>query len=257
MHKWFIAILIMALLPCSLQGQEAELKSTKAKAAVREYERKVEDVDKEFEKQLKDLEKSYQMKAELIRARLITNLNAAMEEEARKINLEEANKIKAVVDDAKKHEAPKLGGLMEQAGKKPTKTEKTKAPKVRIPKTALKFNGHRYQFVLVPTTWQKAKEYCDTVGGHLARLDTQGEQAFLTNVQAKNDLSIWWIDGGELVNEGEWIFSNGEKMDNPYIRWDRLPEKNKFEGRMCLWDELGPIDHRPDERFPFIIEWDK
>ena len=105
MHKWFIAILIMALLPCLLQGQETELKSTKAKAAVREYERKVEDVDKEFEKQLKDLEKSYQMKSELIRARLITNLNAAMEEEARKINLEEANKIKGVIDETKEMKA--------------------------------------------------------------------------------------------------------------------------------------------------------
>jgi hypothetical protein len=108
MHKWFIAILIMALLPCSLHGQETELKSTKAKAAVRDYERKIEDVDEDFEKQLKNLEKSYQMKSEILRARLLSNLNAAMEEEAKRVRLEEATEIKELIKQRKETELPTL-----------------------------------------------------------------------------------------------------------------------------------------------------
>ena len=77
--KTTLALLIASLLLPTLGNcQDADLESSKAKAAVREYERKLEDVDKEYQKQLKDLEKSYQMKAELVRARLITNLNAAL-----------------------------------------------------------------------------------------------------------------------------------------------------------------------------------
>ena len=63
-----IAILALLSLPTLGLSQETELKSSKAKAALREYERKLEEVDKEIAQQLKDLEKSYEMKAELIRA---------------------------------------------------------------------------------------------------------------------------------------------------------------------------------------------
>ncbi len=104
MKTLITAIIASLLLPTFGIGQDADLESSKAKAAVREYERTLEGVDKDYQKQLKDLEKSYQMKAELVRAKLITNLTAALEEEARKINLEEANKIKAVIDEKKKGE---------------------------------------------------------------------------------------------------------------------------------------------------------
>jgi hypothetical protein len=107
MLKYYIPLLVAILLPGLAFCQEPELKSTKAKAAVRDYERKTEDVDKDFEKQLKDLEKSYQMKSEILRARLLSNLNAAMEEEARKINLKEANKINAEINRYKAMSLPK------------------------------------------------------------------------------------------------------------------------------------------------------
>ena len=58
MHKFFMVLLFVVSMPALVVGQAAELKSTKAKAAVREYERKVEAVEKEFEKQLNDPEKS-------------------------------------------------------------------------------------------------------------------------------------------------------------------------------------------------------
>jgi hypothetical protein len=75
-------------------------------------------------------------------------------------------------------------------------------------------------------------------------------------LKPKNDPPIWWIDGGELVNEGEWVFSNGEKMENPHITWLRPPEIDQFEGRCVLWvDRI--VDHNARERYPFIIEWEK
>ena len=132
MHKWFIAISIVALLPSALCGQETELKSSKAKAAVREYERKLEEVDKEIAKQLKDLEKSYQMKAELVRARLLSNLNEAMEDEARRVNLEEANKIKALVESIEKAETNVIEKLIKETKKKHDTKTKTNGLEARL-----------------------------------------------------------------------------------------------------------------------------
>ena len=256
MHKWFIVLLVWSVCPCLVYGQEAELKSTKAKAAVREYERKVEDVDKEFEKQLKDLEKSYQMKAELIRARLITNLNGAMEEEARKINLEEANKIKAVVDDAKKYEAPKLGGLMEQAGKKPTKTEKTKAPKVRIPKTAVKFNGHHYAICTEPMVWHVARDYSESLGGHLVSINSREEWNFLSNMFFNRNIYLH-IDGTDEVKESEWLFSNGEIVDFSVIPNDKKNINSGTVSHYLTYWKNRVENHINGDRIPFLIEWDK
>jgi hypothetical protein len=119
MHKWFIVLLAWSVCPCLVYGQEAELKSTKAKAAVRDYERKIEDVDEDFEKQLKNLEKSYQMKSQILRARLLSNLNAAMEEEAKRVRLEEANEIKELIKQRKEAKLPTLDQLKWKAAKKP------------------------------------------------------------------------------------------------------------------------------------------
>ena len=110
MKTLITAIIASLLLPTLCIGQDADLKSPKAKAAVREYERTMGDVGDDFEQQLRDLEKSYQMSARLVRARLISNLTEAMEEEARKVNLEEANKIKGLIDEMKKTEPQTLKG---------------------------------------------------------------------------------------------------------------------------------------------------
>ena len=118
MKTLITAIVTPLLLPTLCIGQDADLKSSKAKAAVREYERTMEDVDKDYQKQLEDLEKSYQMKAELVRARLLSNLTAALEEEARKVNLEEANKIKGLIDEMKQEPDPEVMDLIKNSGTK-------------------------------------------------------------------------------------------------------------------------------------------
>jgi hypothetical protein len=206
MHKWFIAILIMALLPCSLHGQETELKSTKAKAAVREYERKVEDVDKEFEKQLKDLEKSYQMKSEILRARLLSNLNAAMEEEAKRVRLEEATEIKELIKQRKETKLPPLDELVARTKQK---TKKGKAAKAKIPKTAVKFNGHRYAICTEHMTWREARDYSESLGGYLARIESRKELEFVIalvkNLDPNGNVKVLWIDGSRFQLTDRWL----------------------------------------------------
>jgi hypothetical protein len=206
MHKWFIAILIMALLPCLLQGQEAELKSTKAKAAVRDYERKIEDVDEDFEKQLKDLEKSYQMKSEILRARLLSNLNAAMEEEAKRVRLEEATEIKELIKQRKETELPTLNELVARTKQK---TKKGKAAKAKIPKTAIEFNGHHYVICTEQKTWHEARDYSESLGGYLARIESRKELEFVIalvkNLDPNGNVKVLWIDGSRFQLTDRWL----------------------------------------------------
>ena len=256
MKTLLTAIIASLLAPTLGIGQDADLKSAKAKAAVRDYERKLENVDKEIKKQLKDLEKSYQMKAELVRARLLSNLNEAMEDEARAVNLEEANKIKGVIDDKKKTVAPTLNALMERPDKPPATTMKTKTGTVRIPKAALKFNGHHYAICTEPMTWHQAKEYCQAQGGQLASINTKQEFNFLDQAFFQR-FSNLYLDGTDEQKEDEWVFSNGRKVDFSNIPVDRTKISGVRHRHHLAWYKGIIRDDPPGFRLPFIIEWDK
>jgi hypothetical protein len=244
--KYIIALLAIFLTSNFGLCQEAELKSTKAKAAVRDYERKIEDVDEDFEKQLKDLEKSYQMKSEILRARLLSNLNAAMEEEARKINLEEANKIESTIKEFKEWDAPQLVKLMG-----PTKNASSTKPKLQIPKDAVKFKRHHYYFITSPMFWHVAKDYAESRGGHLVRIETKSEWEFIN--RWLNGKEHFYIDGTDQVKEGSWHWTNGKEIDFTNFKHflDGQPSEN-FLG--FFRDHIADLGWG---RHPFIIEWDK
>ena len=204
--KYIIALLAIFVLSNLGLCQEPELKSTKAKAAVRDYERKIEDVDEDFEKQLKNLEKSYQMKSEILRARLLSNLNAAMEEEAKRVRLEEATEIKELIKQRKETELPALEELVARTKQK---TKKGKAAKAKIPKTAVKFNGHRYAICTEHMTWREARDYSESLGGYLARIESRKELEFVIalvkNLDPNGNVKVLWIDGSRFKLTDRWL----------------------------------------------------
>jgi hypothetical protein len=242
--KYIIALLAIFLTTNLGLCQEAELKSTKAKAAVRDYERKIEDVDEDFEKQLKNLEKSYQMKSEILRARLLSNLNAAMEEEAKRVRLEEATEIKELIKQRKETELPTLDQL------------KWKVAKAKIPKTAVKFNGHHYAICTEQKTWHMARDYSESLGGHLARIESPDEMEFIANLGGS--LLGLHLDGTDENEEGIWMFSNGESVDRSVLSWLHGKGLRNGHGQHHLgfWDR-GITDSDAGSRYGFIVEWDK
>jgi hypothetical protein len=242
--KYIITLLAIFLTSNLGLCQEPELKSTKAKAAVRDYERKIEDVDEDFEKQLKNLEKSYQMKSEILRARLLSNLNAAMEEEAKRVRLEEATEIKELIKQRKETELPTLDQL------------KWKVAKARIPKTAVKFNGHRYAICTEQKTWHEARDYSESLGGYLARIESPNEMAFIANLGGST--RGLYLDGTDENEEGIWMFSNGESVDRSVLIWldGAGPRNGHAQHHLYFW-ERTVCDAEAGCRVGFIIEWDK
>jgi hypothetical protein len=242
--KYIITLLAIFVLSNLGLCQEPELKSTKAKAAVRDYERKIEDVDEDFEKQLKDLEKSYQMKSEILRARLLSNLNAAMEEEAKRVRLEEATEIKELIKQRKETELPTLDKL------------EWKAAKAKIPKIAVKFNGHHYAICTEQKTWHVARDYCESLGGHLARIESPDEMEFIANLGG--GLLGLHLDGTDENEEGIWMFSNGKPVDQLVLNWHHGKGLRNGHGQhhLAFWNR-AIIDSDASTRVGFIIEWDK
>jgi hypothetical protein len=265
--KYIITLLAIFLTTNLGLCQEAELKSTKAKAAVRDYESKIEDVDEDFEKQLKDLEKSYQMKSEILRARLLSNLNAAMEEEAKRVRLEEATEIKELIKQRKETELPTLDKLI---GRTEVKRNKVGSAKARIPRNAVSFRGHRYLLVKEIVSWHYARSQANKLGGHLLRLDSIAEHDFIITYlsSSKPSYKHVHIDGNREFDLKIWRYEDGTPVDFTKVRRGHsfapsgpiLREGSNYV-HSCLYEyergdwRVGSLD--PIDLGNFIIEWDK
>jgi hypothetical protein len=140
------------------------------------------------------------MKSEILRARLLSNLNAAMEEEAKRVRLEEATEIKELIKQRKETELPTLDELVARTKQK---TKKGKAAKAKIPKTAVKFNGHRYAICTEHMTWHEARDYSESLGGYLARIESRKELEFVIalvkNLDPNGNVKVLWIDGSRFL----------------------------------------------------------
>ncbi len=99
--------------PCLVYGQDAKLTSEIAHSGVKEYENTTKELEREYQKKLKELNDSFRTKSDSAKTLLIANLNKALNEEAAKVNLDEANKIDAVI---KRHKAMPLPNLAQIKG---------------------------------------------------------------------------------------------------------------------------------------------
>lgn len=113
---------------------------------------------------------------------------------------------------------PKVVALQKDWKQKKIMKEKEEQKKEEDKKIAameggVNFNGHTYKAFEEGKTWTEAKEYCESVGGHLAIVETEEEQLFLEGILKEKNL--YWI-GLAHVKE-EWLWVNGEPLN--YAKW--------------------------------------
>lgn len=127
-----------------------------------------------------------------------------------------------------------------------------------IPNSVI-FKGHSYRIIEKSLTWQEAKTYCETLGGHLADIQSQEEEDFIESLLEpgnvyfiggyKADTSIWsWVTGAP------WSFQAGSAfMSNQYLAMQG-GVANKWQGVsatetgyvVCEWDfEKIPVPVSP------------
>ena len=89
-----------------------------------------------------------------------------------------------------------------------------------IPTDAVEFNGHYYYVYDLDTvtTWEEAKEYCESQGGYLATITGQEEDEFVYAYLRNNfDYESAYFGFTDRDEEGTWVWDNGEVSS--YTNW--------------------------------------
>jgi hypothetical protein len=122
-----------------------------------------------------------------------------------------------------------------------------------IPKGAAQFQRHSYAVLPRGMSWHQAYQVCEALGGYPARIESDAENSFVSDLARAGGEELYWIDASDEVKEGEWRHSDGRKVD--YTRWDPGEPQGGKENHVAFsrngtWhDSNTGIARRP------ICEW--
>ena len=139
--------------------------------------------------------------------------------------------------------------------------------------------GHTYRVYDVSITWEEAKTYCESLGGHLATITSEEENDFIANLLNRADYTkcMYWLGGYRDDEDDEsWEWITGERMD--FTNWSPGEPTNGNQLCMAIYTDLAhtnlkyrvPVDHGTwfdnpgegiDDGWPlyqtgFICEWE-
>lgn len=131
-----------------------------------------------------------------------------------------------------------------------------------IPTDAVELNGHYYYVyhLNTVTTWEEAKEYCESVGGYLATITSPEEDEFVYAYLRDNfDYESAYFGFTDRNEEGTWVWDNGEV--GSYTNWHvNEPNREKPSEDFAMYYEKYSDGSWNDGDFgsgsSFICEWD-
>ena len=88
------------------------------------------------------------------------------------------------------------------------------------PQNAVELNGHYYYVYDLDTvtTWEEAKQYCESQGGYLATITSREEDEFVYSYLRNNfDYESAYFGLTDRDEEGTWVWGNGETSS--YTNW--------------------------------------
>lgn len=86
-----------------------------------------------------------------------------------------------------------------------------------IPSDALYYNGHYYAVFNLHSGWNEAKSYCESLGGYLATITSQGENDAVFAYMLDQGYDSAYFGLTDKETEGTWKWVTGEKVD--YTNW--------------------------------------
>ena len=127
------------------------------------------------------------------------------------------------------------------------------------------YEGHSYEYISEPVSWETAKKLAEDAGGYLACFETREELEFIQTNQSRRLTS--WVGLTDAESEGRWKWINGADLDPSMIS---LLERgrdldNRDYGHSLLQGGLG--SRAEDGSLPrgwrgasevqgYLIEWD-
>ncbi len=126
---------------------------------------------------------------------------------------------------------------------------------------------NRYKIYDFNMTWNEAKAYCESLGGHLATITTPEEQNTIVELLQSGTKEYYWIGGTDVGQEGIWRWITNEPWD--YENWHSTQPDNDNGGEDYLgivwsnesWGNFGDWnDYKNDGEGSgssgFICEWE-
>lgn len=78
--------------------------------------------------------------------------------------------------------------------------------------------------------WNEAREVCEKLGGHLAYINSEAEQEFITEI-TKNYYTA--LGGWDELSEGEWTWLDGSEMT--FTNWRSGEPNNSYPHQNHLY----------------------
>jgi serine/threonine protein kinase len=134
------------------------------------------------------------------------------------------------------------------------------------PSDASVFKNHAYKFFPEVLSWHQAKNRCEEMGGHLAKIESEAENNFVIGL-AKNGISRLsnfdgvWLGATDERFEGQWKWFDGTNLT--FKNWAKGQPNNKqtSEHFLLLWLSDGGWVDQPNESKQhtayFVSEWDR
>ncbi|MBR6969065.1 MAG: CotH kinase family protein [Ruminococcus sp.] len=130
--------------------------------------------------------------------------------------------------------------------------------------TTTRQNSVRYQVFNEGLTWEDAKNYCESIGGHLAVITSENEQAEIFDaINAQSSTKPFYWLGASRGNDGNFKWITNESMS--YTRWDSGKPDNYrgLEHYMIIMKNNGKWDDNEltgwannIDNMGFVCEWE-
>ena len=104
----------------------------------------------------------------------------------------------------------------------------------------LSFNGHSFFLAPEPPlTWQKAKSFCEALGGHLPTSTSAEKNNFLYYNFFPTSTYGLWLGGSDEGHEGVWTWITGEEWS--YSNWwnGQPDNENAQQHFLCMYNGWG------------------
>jgi len=128
------------------------------------------------------------------------------------------------------------------------------------------FEGKKYRWIKERKTQQAAQAYAESLGGHLAVINSAAEDEFvysLVSEAALDDLGVAndgggvayvWLGGNDAESEGNWNWVNGEAFQ--YTNWGRAePDNYLNQDGLALGLENWPKGSSGSAAFGLAGQW--
>ena len=147
----------------------------------------------------------------------------------------------------------------------PIKVEK------QIPADAVKYNGHSYKIIDKSLTWNAAKAYCESLGGHLVTITDFNEQVIIDTMLKNYSGGYFgfWLGAEKISGAWKWVsgeifnytnFAPGEPNNSGnYLQiYGQPPIEYAQYYTPGYWDDTTPDGTNSGvlTEHAFICEWD-